>query len=500
MEAIKKISAYSISLVILFTLGISIYLVREWLPALGYVFIISIIGIISCGFIFALLFGVIHLKQKYYNEDAIEVGQYGNYIYRHGKLIALKPLHSVTVREEKTEKQIANKAIIPTLKDILTNGFLLDCVRNGKMLLGYRVNGSDIVPRLGTFEDIRTCALGGKSRKGKSVTLFSILLQALLGRAKVLLCDTNHMKPSSITALMEPLWNFLIIGRNINEIRNVVEQFSNELEGRIGGTITRDKWNVWLLAIDEYTSLAIDRKFMKYLAMVLLRCANMGSGYNMYCIIGAQNWQASNIGGNALKSSLHAAIVHQLEINESRQLLAKPHDKEATSLKVGQMLLKDTTPETELLHTPLGTREDAYIVANILHEMNRRTFIKPDYTYQTEMTRYNPALLSPVKQSIQDERMPDLPQKNTSIQAITLQATQPVNNQQSNETDIATVNKVLTTALELKKLRITTVKDKEVQTVNSNGKIVRTVLRDVLGYDNRQYSSVIMPICDKYEL
>ncbi|SRR5579884_711691 len=487
MNGLKNAVTYSVSLALLFIIGIAVYFARNLLAPLGTVLILCLIVGVIVITLAGICFTVLFLHSKLVPQENIEIGQYGNY-YKIGTTFKpLAPLTGRTVKE--IPEKIKEEYIIPTLKELLLSGKLLEWIKNGQMLLGFRKYNGEVIPRLGTFEDIRTCAVGGKSRFGKTVTMFCLVIQAILSHAKVYLCDTNWVKPSSFTNLLLPLIEagYVVLGRNINEIAQVTEKFENQLDGRMGGSIPQSEWNIEVLVIDEWTSLSVNPALMKKIAAMLLRIANMGSGYNMYAIVGSQNWNASLAGGNALRDSMHSSIVHKLESGISSKLLDRSYSSKTTKLQIGHFFLKDTTSEVEMLVSPLGVKNDSALVLRMLEQGFTGYTMYNIPSYQKELTGRNDKLLNAPSHPVNPPENADNPNPLDNIEATALQQEHTLS---SLGIPVITEHLIISTALAMKQEGV----------INGNGKIIRTKLQQKLGYNTKEYQKYIMPVCDKYGL
>lgn len=501
-HTITKAVIYPISLVLVFTLGIAIYMARNLLPTLGYVLLISCIVILGAGTLAALLYAGVTIWKKLHEGENIEIGQYGNAYYKNGKFTKLAPLTGTKVKEEKSLVP-ATIVDVPTLQALLTSGYLPRLIQSGKMLFGYIVDEEgEVSPHIGDWDYIRTCALGGKSRHGKSVTMFLLVLQAVLARAQVYVCDTNFPKPTSLYKLLLPLEKYITFGKQLEDIAKVVDTFHQQFLLRQRDVIPQSEWSTQILFVDEWNSFVTDRKLMKQLASVIHIISNQGAGFNMFCIIGGQSWQPSYAGGNALINSFHAAIVHHLEDGESRRLLERKYALQTGKLKLGHNFMKDTSGDTIKQITPLGTRTDAYLVLQILEQGFNGVQVHDTPVYQRSFNNYNPKQL----------RMPDSNSAPHTPVLKSQEATQGTSTSEAIVTTDVLPSDVTASqeAVALGKSGVTTMQEHIVLTkalemkaqgvVGKDGGVVRTKLRDELGFNNKQYTSIIMPVLDHFKL
>lgn len=207
------------TVIILGVVAYAVYLVRQYIIVVGYVWLVAIAFLPTIAAVFAVVFLVKYILQA----EVIEIGPAGNLIRWFGQTKEYHPLgikeHRVRVREEKEKFQV------PALLDILKQGLL----GTGDLLLGYHVEGD---ARWGMWDDLRTFAVAGKSRSGKTVTMVFFILQALLGGAVVYVCDPHYNKPSGLLKVLAPIVPFLRVARTDEEIVAATCEFREHMLAR----------------------------------------------------------------------------------------------------------------------------------------------------------------------------------------------------------------------------------------------------------------------------
>lgn len=502
MKELKYWLIATLCTALLFIIGIAIYLVRNYLPILGLVTIWSIILAIPTALLLAITFGVVHIRKLHTETEVSEIGQYGSVVINNGTPKTIAPL-TLKLVQEKEEKKPVEIIQVPKVYDLLISGYLPRLVQSGTMLLGYRQ--ADGTERTGTYEDIRTCAIGGKSRNGKSTTMLFLTLQFVLAQANVYVCDKHFAKDSSLYKQLLPLHKYIRLAGKHPAIIEAVEDFMRELDARINNTSTSRIPTI--LIVDEYTQISMDKQLMKIVSRTIHRISNEGAGFNMFALIGGQSWQASFAGGNALINSLHAAIVHHLEEGESKKLLGAKRAKLTVSLPRGYFILKDTSGDSEGLITPLATRQDAEIVARILETSSTHVYQAP-FEYQTTLNGYNPALLTspsegsnvantPIPPTLKSEvSIPLLASRGDTSTSIEPLQPNPLHNgyHAASLADNTIVSEDGAIRIsETEQIQILDAIVKVMQQPNglkADGKVNRTRVRDTLGYNNKQYKRI----------
>jgi hypothetical protein len=429
----------------------------------------------------------LYIRDKHFKPEIIEIGQFGNALYRRGQVVTITPLQAVNQKQLPAPKEEITIQI-PTIKQWLTSGYLQGLIASGEMVLGIKANGEI---RTGVWDDIRTCLVAGKSRYGKSVTMFVLAIQAVLARADVTVCDSHFMKETSLYRMLSPLANFVRLAGKPNEVVNAVTEFATELDARINGD-SYDR-SVRILFIDEWTKYAMDKAMIKELGRIVHRVSNEGAGYNMYCIIGGQSWQASLSGGNALRNSFHAAICHHIDEMESKLVLPRKYAKHTDILKKGHMYLKDTGGDTELLITPLGTINDAKLIATLMLADNK---IQELPYNQYKQPAIQPAT-QPAKIEYVEQKRISAPNEQTGMHMFPTKPLPPdVTNVQELKGIYTNEGKMIVSPDE-EKLIVSTANKLIEQGITRHGKVIRTKIQEELGLNMRQYKKVEL-VCNKH--
>src|SRR6266567_9555272 len=219
----------------LIVIGIAIYQVRSLLPFLGILVLIAIGACVLCLVVFAVLFVFRSLPKP----EVIHIGQSGTLLVQNRLFRFLyhisehRPLEARSTARAVVEEV---KPVIPSVSKLLSSGV----IGMGKLVLGCYADGT---PRLGSWNDIRSFIVAGKSRSGKTITMFFLVLQMLLNRALVTLCDPHYKKQTGLAHMLQHLHDYMHIAGTEKEITEAVMEFADELEQRINGedcSIARD--------------------------------------------------------------------------------------------------------------------------------------------------------------------------------------------------------------------------------------------------------------------
>ena len=348
----------ALCITILVVISIAVYQVRSLLPLLGILVLVSIGVYVLC--LVAIL--VLYVLRNLPKPEAIHIGQSGTILVQNRLFRLLyyisehRPLEARSTARTVIEEV---KPVIPTVSKLLSSGI----IGMGKLVLGCYADGT---PRLGSWNDIRSFIVAGKSRSGKTVTLFFLTIQLILNRAEVILCDPHKSKPTGLANMLAPLSAYVHTVNKTEDIVNAVLDFADELENRIESNI---QGNPKVLVIDEWTRLVRHKEVAKQIIWCTQAVSQEGAGYNMFLVLGGQLVNPRSIGNGEILQSIHAAYIHRLDMKQSMYVLQDSRAaKKTPTLRTGTSLLKDTEGDITEMCIPRGTSTDAVQVAIYLKQ------------------------------------------------------------------------------------------------------------------------------------
>jgi hypothetical protein len=348
-----------ISTVLLIVCLWGIFTVRQYIPFVGMVIIVSIPLLIVGAVAFLIAKGLSHLLEY----KATEIGPSGHVFSRWGKLTMVHPLgvKEFKAKDIEAAKQ-AEKIEVPSILSLLKEGL----IGGADLLMGFHLDGT---PRYGLWDDLRTFIVAGKSRSGKTVTMVFFILQALMSGANVYICDPHARKKDGLLKVLDSLVPWLYCARNAEEIVALAKQFTGEMQARESGT-SEDK-TPCLFVVDEWTKLLRDLApyEVEIMVDVFLNCAEAWAAFGGYALIAGHEWTARESGGKrgaALRKNTHAAFVHRLDSDYAKFLLQGGKGKKAANnapnLPRGHAHLQDSEGELDYLIIPYyGAKFEAVI-------------------------------------------------------------------------------------------------------------------------------------------
>lgn len=373
VQGIKQWAVSVVTVVVLGVVAYSVFLVRQYVPLVGYIVIISLAVLPAIGLIAAITWLVKYITHA----EAIEIGPSGTVIRWLGRVT---PIHPLGVQEHRTagskDTKVEAEVEIPTLLALLKERV----IGGGELLLGYHKDGT---ARYGLWGDLKTFIVAGKSRSGKTVTMVFIIIQALLGGAQVWVCDPHYNKRSGLLKVLEPLIPYMRVARTTAEIVTLALDFAAEMKQRERNTSemgnTEDGYIPIVLVYDEWTKLLrdLDNVEQEIVVNSFLDCAEAYADFEGYAVIAGHEWTARESGGKkgaAVRKQAHAAIVHRLDEDYAKFLLlgsrGKKAAKTAPNLFTGHAYLQDADGELDYLLIPFygKNREAVQEARNMLLE------------------------------------------------------------------------------------------------------------------------------------
>lgn len=314
-EAISRVRNFvvtvlAIAFIILIALGI--FAVRELLPLVGVLAVVSAIVLLICGVAWVVISTIRHATRA----DYYAIEENGAYLRNAlGRVQPLAPMIAAPARVNKTTNKVQITPDIPSLFDLIEAGE----IAQGKieMVMGY----DKIAMDKGILEIISgpwpgTHAIAGRGRSGKTRRVIGEIAQALIGGARVIICDPHATKPDSLARACEPLESYLTIARGEAAIVEATREFSSEMEARVSGASREVR--PWLIVFDEWARLMNERNPVMpeggrdLLADVAEHCSTEYAGYMGFCALISQVWTSEACGGTTVRRSLQAWFVHQI--------------------------------------------------------------------------------------------------------------------------------------------------------------------------------------------
>jgi hypothetical protein len=381
---------------VLGTVGYAIILVQKYLLLVGYVWLFSVALLPTLA---VTLLGA-WIAKFILKADMLEIGPSGSIMRWFNKVTEYHPLGIKEHKSTTTAKQKQELADIPPLVKLLHSGLL----GGADLLLGYHKDGSE---RWGTWNDLRTFVVGGKSRSGKTVTMVFFIVQALLAGAQVWVCDVHANKPTGLLKVIASLIPFMRVAKTPEEILQLTRDFKAEMTARERNTSEMgdsDRGYIPIVLVyDEWTKLLRDVKDLdpkgdeqELLVDTVLNCAEAWANFEGYAMVAGHEWTARESGGKkgaAIRRGFHSAFVHRIDEEYAKFLLVgsigKKAAKTAPNLPTGHVHFQDSESELDYLIIPYYGKQKEAIhevveMLKALPDTSRKLLEGPSYedTYQ----------------------------------------------------------------------------------------------------------------------
>ena len=447
----------SFVLIFLVVVGIGLFLQRQWFPLVGGLMMTDIIvWLVALGLIplAALIFGIVWLVRGRY----VDVGPTGGYVLRLFGAKALPPLMPVTPKVAGATNVATIKPNIPRLADML-DSFFQSTEGQLEVFQGYR---QDETPRYGPWPGV--IGVSGAQNVGKSVTITTLVVMALLQHARVVVCDTHYQKSRSLYKKLVALEEWITFARTEQEVLAEAQNFSAELAARKRGSNPYP----YVFVLDEAASILKRSDIGKEVIPVIEEGSQEGQGYGMTIILGIHDFSQDGLGDVRIRGFLNFIYCHRMEPDQSKFIPAFNTRKTKaiiSKLPPGHAMTKDEQNEVEYLILPFADSRDALRARERLLQLSPIGLVKSLPT--------------------QDVRLIEPGESESSEAPID----QPVEPGESDESDTVKVSPDDREAIIF-----------AVSALMSEGKpLTREAIKEHLGWNNKKHW-IVKSVCDEYNL
>jgi hypothetical protein len=333
-EVLTKL-LYIVSAIVLGTVGYGVWLIRAYVPILGYVALGAAGILLLCGVAIPVIFTIRYAMKADWHDIAPE-GSVVRSLF--GKSTLFAPMTATTATMKQRGRKVVVTPVVPTIIELIEAGVI--AMGQLMMHMGFEETKGGLVPVIDSWPG--TFVVAGKGRSGKTRRVLTIIFQALIGRARVFVCDPHHIKDDSLTNLIAALAPWITIARGNAEIIEVSRYFLNEMENRVQ-ELSMDR-TPWLIIFDEWSRLMTtdkinddDKETMK---TCVLECSRQYAGFYGFAGIIGQTWTEESAGGTDIRRSMHKAFIHQLNAEYAKFFLKGKWMNKAEDLTTRQCLYR----------------------------------------------------------------------------------------------------------------------------------------------------------------
>ena len=351
LQRIITVVLASFVLIFLLVVGIGLFLQRAWFPFVGglvmtdLIIWLAVLGILPLA---ALIFGIVWLVRGRY----VESGPAGGYVLRFFGAKALPPLLPVTPRIAGATKIAQIKPNIPRLGDMLDT-FFRDTEGRLEVFQGFR---QDETPRYGPWPGV--IGVSGAQNVGKSVTITTLVVIALMQHAKVVVCDTHYQKSRSLYKKLVGLEEWITFAKTEEEVLREAQLYSAELANRKRGGNPYP----YVFVLDEAASVLKRSEVGRDIIPAIEEGSQEGQGFNMTIILGIHDFSQDGLGDVRIRGFLNWVYCHRMEPDQAKFIPAFNTRKTKAmiaKLPPGHTMAKDETNEVEYLIMPYADSKDA---------------------------------------------------------------------------------------------------------------------------------------------
>jgi hypothetical protein len=220
-------------------------------------------------------------------------------------------------------------------------------------------------PQTGVLHDLYSTITIGLSGAGKSTYIcYLIACSILLERAQVVMLDFHYPAPESLGYMLDSLIDagYVHLESNPSMVNDLLSTVEQELDRRL--SVPAEAQRPFILCVDEHERWAVNQKLID----LEIRLVNEGRKVKMYLFITSKSAKADKIGDSALRDNMITSFVFATKKANARTFF-KDEDKVKLLKQVtppGEAIYTNRRDESIILQTPLATRDDIVMVANML--------------------------------------------------------------------------------------------------------------------------------------
>lgn len=284
--------------------GYAVWTVKQYLPLLGETIIISLgIAITGC-----VLWGIIALLKYATAVQWHDIGEFGS---RERGLFSRQvyaPMSANTPKLTQRKNKVVVTPVVPSIIELINQGVI--AVGQLMMHMGFEVSKTGLIPVIDRWPG--TFIVAGAGRSGKTRRVLTIVVQAIMGKARIFICDPHRTKPDGLAKMLQPLAPWLTIARGYDECIALTNQFIAEMKRRVA---TGEDLIPWIIIFDEFSYLMSSNDFSDEDKAIIVECvadcSTRYAGYNGFAGIIGQVW-TNEACPTVIRRSAHKVFAHQL--------------------------------------------------------------------------------------------------------------------------------------------------------------------------------------------
>lgn len=479
-------------------IGIGIWTVRGYLIYVGYAALIAAFLVLACGVALPVIF-VLRFATR---ADKHDIGEFGTILQGAlGHMASYAPMTTNTVKITQRKGKTTITPIVPSIIELIDTGVI--AVGQLSMHMGFEQSKGGLIPVIDAWPG--TFAIAGRGRSGKTRRVISIIFQAIIAGARIFICDPHITKPDGLGKILKALSPWLTIVEGDNAIIDTSRLFLGEMERRVDDKAASIH-QPWIIIYDEWSRLMTTDKIedddREILISVVTECSRQYAGYNGFAGIIGQSWTNEDCGGTTIRRSLHKAFIHQLSSEYAKFFFKGKWPNLAEDLNTRECLYREGSQVKKIVTMAVPDNAAAWFADWLYEHIPSETLPAPATAQpnrQIEPPRQRRE--APQRRITEQLAFPNTPspEKREEIELENIIEGEPMNtvnelHKPGETVECFTEEKNYSPEEELQVILAS------VEIVQQGKKITRTGIRDHLKWNNKQYSRIIMPVCDKRKI
>lgn len=480
--------------------GYGVWLVRQWLPYLGIAALIAALLVVAALAAWPILLVI----RAAHNMGHIHIGEFGTVVNNVFGRTLYAPLTANAAKTTRYRNRVKIQQEVPTIMELIESGVI--AVGQMIMHMGFEAGKGGLVPVVDKWPG--TFAIPGQGRSGKTRRAITVIFQAIIGGAKVIVLDPHHNKPDGIARLLAPLDRWITIVRGEENCAAAAAAFLNEMERRVSDS-TGGPWRAWFILIDEWSrlmttnNLSDEEKAM--LVDLVTGCSTQYAGYFGFAGIIGQIWTEAESGGTTIRRTLHHAFVHRLSSEYAKFFLKGKWVNKAEELSTRECIYREGPTVKMVMTTTVPDDAIDWFVCWLEEHMPVDSLPLDPVPFALPGQSANvPMIESPAAGQHSQRTIPDTPHQHELIPIENVQSTE---NWPQKPIDTGELFSVSGETVRIEENEENYTKEEEQAVIQAiiaisgrGDKLTRTAIRDELGWHGREFTRIVKPVCDKFKV
>jgi 5-methylcytosine-specific restriction endonuclease McrA len=330
-------------------------------------------------------------------------------------------------------------------------------------------------------DELPSILIGGLPNFGKTSCMSFLCTQIVMCGGQLVVIDPHCFAPrDSLAKIVQPLSDWFALPLiDFEDTRQVVRAFQFvEQEYLRRNRKNASNFYPLFMIVDEWNILLdmLDEDEYEEVIRCVRTVARAARKFGIWLCLAAQNWNLDSSGGPEVRKSITGRISFAQELSDMRMTLAT----------------KDTRSLNELTSTPLGKGQA--IFKHPSYGM-KRVWFPPMDKHECEIVAQNMRQCSPLR----PEYALISGKNDVHSEPETLDTAPPLFTPAHTDSAFSSVAPHARSAvlnIDISESEYQQIVEAGNRQIQETGKVVRTKLRDDLGWDNYAYEKKIKPVCD----